>query len=243
MVKVAYTTDAHGKVIIYEKLLSEAAADRKVGAVLIGGDITPLDGPFSLLMSRQRKFLKDWFVPRLARFRDEVGKPVFVIMGNDDFSINMDLLANADKKGLVHSVHGRAVNFGDYSIIGYSFINESPFIMKDWDRDENVIGTELMRLFGKAGRKKTIILAHAPPFGTRLDVLYTGSHIGSSGVRAFIEECQPFLYLCGHIHESPDMSGATHDRVRKTICINPGNHAVSIIDLDDPLKMKRIKLL
>jgi Icc-related predicted phosphoesterase len=63
---------------------------------------------------------------------------------------------------------------------------------------------------------------HSPPFGTRLDLIRGGKSAGSRSIKAFIEEHQPLLTLHGHIHESPDLSGAYFDRIRKTLSINPG---------------------
>ena len=42
--------------------------------------------------------------------------------------------------------------------------------------------------------------------------------VGSSAVRAVIEEYQPLLGLHGHVHES---SAAEH--LGRTLCINPGS--------------------
>ena len=84
---------------------------------------------------------------------------------------------------------------------------------------------------------RTIAVIHAPPFGTRCDVLFDGSHIGSKSLRRWIEQRQPLLTLHGHIHESPRQSGAFFDRLGATLAINPGcdhrrPHLVSL-DLED----------
>ncbi len=69
---------------------------------------------------------------------------------------------------------------------------------------------------------QTIAVIHCPPYRTRCDVLFSGHHIGSRAVRAWIERRQPLLTLHGHIHESPRMSGAFSDRIGRTWVINPG---------------------
>jgi Icc-related predicted phosphoesterase len=88
---------------------------------------------------------------------------------------------------------------------------------------------------GEPGR--TIAVMHCPPYNTRCDVLYNGEHIGSRAIRRWIERTQPLLTLHGHIHESPEMSGAFCDRVGESLVVNPGAsgrvpHIVTI-DLDD----------
>jgi hypothetical protein len=42
--------------------------------------------------------------------------------------------------------------------------------------------------------------------------------VGSTAVRAAIEEAQPLLGLFGHIHESKGTA-----RIGRTLCINPGS--------------------
>lgn len=240
--KIVYATDVHGNKRIYERVFREAK-EKDMDAVLIGGDITPLDAFFSELMRSQREFLRAWLIPRLEQFRKETGKPVFMIMGNDDFSINLDLLMKAEKDGLLVLAHGKVTAIGDYSVMGYSFINHSPFIIKDWEREESMMLRDMKELHAKAGGKKVIVLTHAPPFGTPLDVLYDGSHVGSSAMREYIEKFQPFLYLCGHIHESPAMSGVSVHKAGKTVCLNPGNHSMCVIDLGEPAKMRRFRII
>jgi Icc-related predicted phosphoesterase len=55
-----------------------------------------------------------------------------------------------------------------------------------------------------------------------LDLIQGGKSAGSHSIKAFIEEHQPLLTLHGHIHESPDLSGAYFDRIGETLSINPG---------------------
>jgi len=62
-----------------------------------------------------------------------------------------------------------------------------------------------------------ICVIHEPPHGSRLDQLGNGQHVGSPGVRAFIEKTQPALAVTGHIHESTGM-----DMIGETPVINPG---------------------
>lgn len=66
-------------------------------------------------------------------------------------------------------------------------------------------------------RIPVILVSHTPPFGTTVDRLRSGTHVGSSAIRAFIEERQPDLCICGHIHEA-----AGTDRIGKTPIYNPG---------------------
>ena len=70
--------------------------------------------------------------------------------------------------------------------------------------------------------KRLILVFHTPPYGTPLDTLYDGSHVGSRAVRSFIEREQPWMSLHGHIHESPTVSGLYWDTIGDSVCVNAG---------------------
>lgn len=63
----------------------------------------------------------------------------------------------------------------------------------------------------------TVLVAHQPPFGTTSDKIYSGDHVGSTSVRAFIEDHQPTLCFTGHIHEAAGI-----DTIGRTTVVNPG---------------------
>jgi Icc-related predicted phosphoesterase len=89
-------------------------------------------------------------------------------------------------------------------------------------RQRETIREDLNRLPRPLYQKRAIYIMHSPPFGTRLDFIQGGKSAGSRSIKAFIEEFQPFLTLHGHIHESPEISGAYFDRIGETLSINPG---------------------
>jgi Icc-related predicted phosphoesterase len=67
-----------------------------------------------------------------------------------------------------------------------------------------------------------ICVFHSPPYGTALDQIARGVHVGSRETRKFLERRRPLLGLHGHIHESPMVSGKFADRLGPTICVNAG---------------------
>jgi len=98
-------------------------------------------------------------------------------------------------------------------------------------RERGTIREDLNRLTKPASYKKAIYIVHSPPFGTKLDLIQGGKSAGSRSIRTFIEGNQPLLTLHGHIHESPEVSGAYFDRIGETISINPGQSAWAGRDL------------
>ncbi len=63
----------------------------------------------------------------------------------------------------------------------------------------------------------TILVSHNPPKDTACDVIPGDVHVGSSAVREFLEENQPDMCLCGHIHEARAI-----DRIGRTVIATPG---------------------
>ena len=63
----------------------------------------------------------------------------------------------------------------------------------------------------------TALVSHNPPKDTACDVIPGDVHVGSTAVREFLEEAQPDICLCGHIHEARAV-----DRVGRTVVVNPG---------------------
>lgn len=70
-----------------------------------------------------------------------------------------------------------------------------------------------------AARKypRAILVSHNPPKNTLCDDIGNGVHVGSEAVREFIEENQPDLCICGHIHEARAV-----DQIGRTVIVNPG---------------------
>ena len=193
-------------------------------------------------------------------------------MGNDDFRVNIGILENAEKNKILKSIHKKSTKLNEnFYIAGYGFVNPTPFRLKDWEKpdfddhkapnqlfseeirstekEKGTIGTDLRNLKKLSNPKKTIYVIHAPPFNTKLDIITTGTHVGSNSVRDFIEKERPLLTLHGHIHESPKMSGSWKDKIGKTICINVGSSYPEdklnciIVDLDNLGDIKYFELV
>jgi hypothetical protein len=65
--------------------------------------------------------------------------------------------------------------------------------------------------------KIKIQVTHAPPARTKMDLLYTGAHVGSEAVRKFIEDNRPNVAVSSHIHEARGI-----DELGTTKLINAG---------------------
>ncbi len=231
---IAYATDVHGKTRFIEKML-EASGKHRVKAVVLNGDLTPDE--YFLDVIAQRDFFESFLVPVFRKFRKKNDIEIFLIMGNHDFKENMDVFYRAEKEGVLKVLHDRIFKIDGYFITGYSFIN--PAGTFNWEKPESEIKKDLGKLKGRLDFSRAVFVSHAPPYNTKLDMRHGGRHVGSKSIREFIEKCQPRLGLHGHIHESPKVSGAIQDRIGRTLCINPGNERLVLIDLDS-LDIKKV---
>jgi len=89
-------------------------------------------------------------------------------------------------------------------------------------RGRETIKEDLDRVPRPLHPKRTIYIMHSPPWGTQLDFIQGGKPAGSRSIKTFIERNQPLLTLHGHIHESPELSGAFMGRLGETMMVNPG---------------------
>jgi len=67
------------------------------------------------------------------------------------------------------------------------------------------------------GGARLVAVIHTPPLNTTLDRTSSGVHVGSRAVREFIEQAQPEVVICGHIHES-----VGEERLGRSHVLNPG---------------------
>lgn len=173
---------------------------------------------------------------------DKLGKPVYIVPGNSDFTeirIKKKVLEGYGLKGdyptmqemikktknLKLIFHSR-LKLGNFDLIGftaYAYLKKPLKVLK--------------KLFSKAKQRKVIFLAHEPPYGTKLDKIKNksspmyGKHAGNEDYNHVIKKYKPVFHICGHIHESQGKI-----KLGKTTVVNVGYGAkgqFTIIDLND----------
>ncbi len=151
-------------------------------------------------------------------------KPILVVPGNFD----KELIELFEKKDI--SLHGEGKiidNFGFYGFGGA----RTPF-NTSLEPSEEEIKAGLKKGYEKVKNCKfKIQVTHMPPFNTKVDIAYTGAHIGSEAVREFIENFKPNVSICAHVHEAKGL-----DEIGQTKIINCGRFPegyCGIIDIDD----------
>jgi Icc-related predicted phosphoesterase len=137
-------------------------------------------------------------------------KPIIAVPGSWDGEI-IDFL---EKKGV--SVHGKGKvvdKIGFYGFGGARTPFNTPF-----EPEESEISAGLEKAFNAVKNAEVLVqVTHAPPARTGVDIISTGAHVGSDVVRKFIEEKQPTVAICSHIHE-----GRGVDEIGKTKIVNSG---------------------
>ena len=145
--------------------------------------------------------------PVFERF-NSMGVPVLMVRGNSDPGYVEKYL----KKFInVQSLHLNTVTIKKIPFTGLSgtiplpFRNRVRFFEKD-------LAEKAQRLIDS----KTVFVAHPPPRGS-LDRVMNRFHSGSKMVRALVEEKQPRLLICGHIHEAAGI-----ETIGQTTVVNCG---------------------
>lgn len=133
--KILHAADLHGNLSHYRKLLFLAEKE-KADCIVMGGDLLPRGRPLAVLVEAQKRFIIDCLRPLLEKFREvNREKTIYLMMGNDDFAVNMDLLEEMEDEGLIKLLHLRTHHLTDsLSIAGYGCVPPTSFLIKDWER-------------------------------------------------------------------------------------------------------------
>ena len=183
-----------------------------------------------------------------------LGIRCFVCPGNDD-QLNVDDVIRAAKT--VELAEGEVVEIDGYQMVSSGWANRTPWHTYR-EEDEEDLEIRIRAITGQVTTppERTIFSLHCPPYKSGLDdapqltkdmsLKEAGRStvpVGSTAVRAAIEEHQPCLGLHGHIHEA---KGTT--RIGRTLCINPGSSYEqgqllgAVVDLDGKKKVSRFIL-
>lgn len=215
--KILAVGDIHGKYIKIIQYIKENPVD----LIIISGDITHFGPPE----------LGEEILNEISSFNI----PVLAIPGNCD---PINLYGNIDNSKAIN-IHGRSVTIKDIGICGFGGSNPTPFNTPLEFEEVEIYDQAKTALETIKDHKVTLFVTHAPPHGTKTDVLPSGDHVGSEGLRKLIEEFQPSLNICGHIHEAKAI-----DEVGDTKVVNPGMLSegnaciINIDDSDENLEVK-----
>lgn len=196
MTRCFFVTDIHGRTGRYDRLFNLIKTERP-DVVFFGGDLLPHGHS---IKSGVTEFINAYLVKNLESLRDNLKDEfpeIFVILGNDDPRINEAVFKDVEKNtALWRYIHDRKVQYGKYTIYGYSIVPPTPFRLKDWEKydvsryvdvgsldpaegfrsvepDQDIRYTTILKdieaLTGTDRMTDAVFLFHSPPYKTKLD--------------------------------------------------------------------------
>lgn len=193
--KCIVLTDIHGERSKFKKISAEL---QNCDYVLITGDITHFGNSIEI-----EKTIK-----KLARFNSNI----LAVSGNCDYPETDEYL---DKLGI--NVASREHKLKEYTFIGLNGSLPCPGKTPNEYTEEHYAARCEKYSKTISDFSNVILLSHQPPANTVNDKVSDLMHVGSNSIRNFIEDYQPLLCLCGHIHE-----GIGTDKIGNTQTLNPG---------------------
>jgi Icc-related predicted phosphoesterase len=188
-------TDIHGA---YRRVHDIITRENNADVVIIGGDLTTEGSP-----QEAEEAIK--------LFRT-CGKQILAVLGNMDPTPLEGTMEN-----LRVSINAKGVLVGEVGFFGVSGSPFTPMSTPYEIPEEEISRRSELGWSDVAAARWKIFVPHAPPHNTKLDKIVLGKHVGSTAVRSFIEEPQPDVVICGHIHESRGL-----DTIGKTQIVNCG---------------------
>lgn len=179
--------DTHGSLSSLKKIEQKS---KKADLILCSGDLTIFEQDIEYIMKRLGK----------------IKKKVLLIHGNHETENILKKLSSYHKN--ITFLHNKKIIKENILILGWG---GGGFSIRD-KKFEKFINKHKKEI----KKHKTILLVHAPPYGTKTDKIGK-EHVGNKSVIEFIHKYQPVLIVTGHIHE-----GFGEDRIKKTLIINPG---------------------
>jgi len=196
--KLAVIGDVHAHWSRLDSVLQHIAGER-VDAILLVGDIGSHDLSYARRRTPERDARYLASVEEVLRRCLDLGVPVRYVPGNHDLP-ELPFAGNAD--GRLEEVAGvRVFGIGGAGPGRFGFCYE-------WDEEE---------IEARAVPECELLLCHAPPARTRLDLVHDGvRHVGSEAIREHARSKAQVL-VCGHIHEA-----CGGEQVDGCLCLNAG---------------------
>lgn len=184
-------SDLHGDHSALLRILDDAGPAE---IIVLAGDLTHFGEP------------RD--AETIVRLAADAGGRVLAVAGNCD-SRAIDARLAELKVSLMRT----AVVFENAAFYGLSAMPIWMRSMYELTEDEiaEVLRNGRGQIDGQLDGHFEVLVSHPPPRGCQLDRTRRGEHVGSTAVREWVQQQQPSLVICGHIHEGrgSEMMGGT----------------------------------
>ncbi len=201
--RILAISDMHGNEKALKRVLT---LGKKVDLLIIAGDLT--------ILGRQMHEL-------LNRF-NSLKKPVLMITGNHEDERQMKHICSQHK--YLYFMNNKIMKIDGKLFYGYDtngFMHTDKYFERDSRKFVKAIKKETKRITNIFSSPKTILISHAPVYGTKSDMIGK-RHCGNKSVREFCIKNKINYCFCGHIHEA----ARTVDKLGKTIVVNPGAYGM-----------------
>lgn len=191
--KLLAFVDIHGSLKAIKKI-AEKAKKSKPDLLICAGDLTIFEQGLDYLLHRL----------------DKIGLPLLIIHGNHELDNDLKKVCSLFKNPVF--LHKKSYEAKDCLFLGYGGGGFSLV-----DREFIKTAKKFEEKIKKNKNKKIILVTHAPPYNTKVDMIME-QHCGNKSIRQFITKVKPDLVITGHLHEN----AGKEDKVGKTKIVNPG---------------------
>lgn len=208
--KILAVTDIHGAYKNVEEMLRNESPE----ILIIGGDLSTVG---SVKEAEEAIHNFQILCPK-----------ILCVAGNMDLPHHDELF---EKLGIAINNHG--VVFSDVGFFGVSSAPISP-LHTPYEITEEEISRRIHKGYKHViHAKRKVLVSHAPPYGTKVDITHSSLHVGSTAVRDFIEDHQLDVVICGHIHEGRGQDAIENTRIVNCGTAKQGNYAIVEIRGDE----------
>jgi Icc-related predicted phosphoesterase len=215
--KILALTDIHAAYRKAEEIITKESPD----VCIIGGDLTTV----GTIKEAENA---------LNNFR-QLSQRLYCLAGNMDMPQHDDLY---DRLRISLNAHGEIIDH-----IGFLGVSSAPIspLHTPYEITEEEIARRIHEGYKHVkDAKKKILVSHSPPYGTKLDITHSGIHVGSTALRDFIEDHQPDVVICGHIHEGRGQDAIENSRIVNCGAAKQGNYVIVEI-LGDHIEIKNLQ--
>ena len=189
--KILSFVDIHGSMSAFKKIKQKA---KNADIIVCGGDFTIFEQGIEHFLS----------------VFDKLKKPFLIIHGNhEEDDIIRHLCIKHKNMFFLHKKHFVK---DDILFLGWG---GGGFSLRD--REFEKYSKKFEELIKKHKDKAVVLVTHAPPYDTKLDLIVRGHH-GNKSFTDFIKKNKIDLVLCGHLHENEGKM----DKIGVSTVINPG---------------------
>jgi len=195
--KILAFIDMHGSLTALSKIKQKA---KSADIIVCGGDFTIFEQGIDHILSEFHN----------------LGKDFLIIPGNHESP--EEIKKYCKKYNNIHYIHDTFFIKEDVVFLGWGGGGFS-ILDKEFEKSSK----KLIEILRKNKEKAYVFICHAPPYGTKLDLLGK-SHHGNKSLAKFIKENNIDLTICGHLHENENKI----DKIGKSTVINPGKDGMLI---------------